>query len=126
MNIIDPRAAARSAVAPNPSRPATALLLDSADARLIVFRIAPGQAVPPHQNPSTVMLHVLEGEGFVSGSDGERPCAAGDLVSYAPGEMHGMRATTTELQLLAIITPRPGARVATLEKGASMSAGGSL
>ena len=38
--------AARGAVAPNKDKPATAVIHDSDDLRLIVFRIAPGQAVP--------------------------------------------------------------------------------
>jgi hypothetical protein len=33
------------------------------------------------------------------------------MVAYAPGELHGMRATEgAELLLMATITPRPGER----------------
>ena len=110
MIALDPRQAALDAVAASPARPATAILFDSADIRLLVFRIAPGQHVAPHQNPSTVMLTVLSGEGLLSGRDGERLCRAGDVVAYEPGEPHGMRATDSELHLLAAITPRPGGR----------------
>jgi len=112
MRGLDPRAAAREAVAASSARPATAILLDTPDVRLVVFRIAPGQAVAPHRNASTVMLTVLEGAGILSGGDAERQCRAGDVVVYEPSEMHGMRATDTELLLLAIITPRPGERPA--------------
>ena len=112
MIALDPRAAARHAVAPNASRPATAVLLDTPDVRLVVFRIAPGQAVPPHRSPSTVTLTVLEGSGTLSGGEGERRCTAGEVVSYAPEELHGMRATEGELLLLATIAPRPGERPA--------------
>jgi quercetin dioxygenase-like cupin family protein len=111
---LDPRAAARAAVAANPARPATAVIHDEPDARLVVFRLAPGQAVPPHRSASTVLLTVLEGAGVLSGEDGgapqERACAAGDAVAYAPNELHGMRAEERELLLLATITPRPGGR----------------
>jgi len=110
MKNLDPRAAARAAVATSSARPATAILLDTPDVRLVVFRIAPGQAVAPHRNASTVMLTVLEGEGLLSGGDGERQCTAGDVVVYEPSEMHGMRATDSALLLLATITPRPGER----------------
>ncbi len=110
MIALDPRAAARAAHAATPDRPATAILHDSDDARLVVFRLAPGQAVKPHRSGSTVTLAVLEGTGLLSGGDGERPCAAGDVVVYEPQELHGMRATDAELLLLATITPRPGAR----------------
>jgi quercetin dioxygenase-like cupin family protein len=110
---LDPRAAARAARAAAPNRPATAVLHDTPDVRLIVFRLAPGQAVPPHRSASTVTLTVLEGAGVLSGGDGERACAEGDVVAYAPDELHGMRAepdAARELLLLATITPRPGAR----------------
>jgi quercetin dioxygenase-like cupin family protein len=46
----------------------------------------------------------------LSGGDGERACAAGDVVVFAPDELHGMRAADAELLLLATIAPRPGAR----------------
>jgi quercetin dioxygenase-like cupin family protein len=35
---------------------------------------------------------------------------AGDLVTYEVGELHGMKAGSERLVLVAIITPRPGAR----------------
>jgi quercetin dioxygenase-like cupin family protein len=111
MMALDPLAAARSAVAASASRPATAILFDEPDARLVVFRLGAGQSVAPHRNPSTVMLSVLHGEGFVSGADGERSCRAGDLFTFEPNETHGMRADGSELYLLATITPRPGERV---------------
>jgi quercetin dioxygenase-like cupin family protein len=111
MIILAPRDAARTAVASSATKPATAVLLDQPDARLVVFRLAPGQQVPPHRNVSTVLLIVLEGEGVLSGADGEeRVCGAGDTVAYAPNETHGMRAAGSELLLLAVITPRPGER----------------
>ena len=110
MKILDPTAAARDAVASSPSRPATAILLDVPDVRLLVFRIAPGQSVAPHHSVSTVILTVLEGEGVVLGNDGERTCRPGDVVVYEPGERHGMRAVDQTLKLLATIAPRPGER----------------
>ncbi len=106
--------AARGAVAADANRPATALVLDSPDARLVVFRLAAGQEVPPHRSSSTVLLSVLSGSGTLSGESAEgpvdRPCTQGDVVAYEPNELHGMRATDGELLLLATITPRPGQR----------------
>jgi len=109
MIALDPVALARAARTAVEGRPATAVVHDAPHARLVVFRIAPGQAVPPHRSASTVTLQVLAGAGTLSGGDGERPCGAGDLVVYAPDELHGMRADHTELLLLATIAPRPGA-----------------
>ncbi len=110
MTILDVAESALRAVSPNPSRPATAILHDSEQARHVVFRIAPGQQVPPHTSTSAVTLVAIAGRGTVSGADGERPVTTGDLVVYEPGEPHGMRAGDDTLVLLAVITPRPGAR----------------
>ena len=110
MKILDSTAAARDAVAASPTRPAMAMLLDMPDTRLLVFRIAPGQSVAPHQSVSTVILTVLDGEGIVLGKEGERPCRPGDVVVFEPGETHGMRAVDQTFKLLATIAPRPGER----------------
>ncbi len=111
MKALDTLAEARAAVAANPNKPATAVIHDSSDARLVVFRIRPGQQVPPHHNASTVMIQVLEGSGTISGAHGvERACAKGDIVIYEPGEQHGMKADKEEFLLLATIAPRPASR----------------
>lgn len=114
MKALDPLGAARAAVSANPGRPAMTILHDTPGARLVVFRIAAGQSVPPHRNLSTVQLLVLSGSGVLTGEgDGaaaERACEAGDLVVYEPNELHGMRAPDSELLLLATITPSPGSR----------------
>ena len=114
MKLLDPVDAARNAAAPNAARPATAVVYDTPDARLIVFRLAPGQTVPPHRNSSSVLLTVLEGTGILSGEgepgETERRCTAGEVMAYPPNELHGIRALDTELLVLATITPRPGSR----------------
>jgi len=102
--------AARGAVSAQSSRPATAVMHDAPDARVVVFRIEPGQEVAPHTSTSTVLLSVVSGSGTVSGASGESSVGAGDLVAYDPGELHGMKAGTEQLVLVAVITPRPGAR----------------
>jgi quercetin dioxygenase-like cupin family protein len=103
-------AAARGAVVANASRPATATLIDTTDLRLIVFRLAPGQSVPLHTSPSSVLLTVLHGAGSIMGADREESVAEGEAVFFGPSEPHGMRARTEEFHLLACITPRPGER----------------
>ena len=110
MKVLDPAVAGRDAVASHPERPATALVHDAPDVRLVVFRIAPGQAVATHTSPSTVVLYAVSGGGMVSGAEGERDVNAGEVVAYEPNEPHSMRATDRELVLLAAIAPRPGGR----------------
>lgn len=110
MRHLDPADAARAAVAAHPDRPATALVHDARDVRLVVFRIAPGQAVPSHTSRSTVVLQVISGGGLISGPEVEIPAAAGAVIAFEPGEEHGMRALDSELVILATIAPRPGSR----------------
>jgi quercetin dioxygenase-like cupin family protein len=106
------RAAADAGATARADRPATAIVHDSPDARLVLFRIGPRQQVAPHTSPSTVVLTVLSGVGTVSGGEGEQAVAPGAVIVYAPGELHGMRAAADAaepLVLLATIAPRPGA-----------------
>ena len=114
MKPLNPLDAARAAVSSGGERPATAVIHDTADLRLVVFRIEPGQVVPPHRSVSTVMLSVLEGDGVLVGeAEGEpveRDCRQGDAVAYEPNELHSMRAGSAALLLLATISPRPGSR----------------
>lgn len=103
--------AARAAVSANPDRPATALLLDEPDARVVVFRIEPGQVVPVHTSTSTVLIQLLAGSGMIGTPENELECATGDVISFTPEEPHGMRAVGDDALLLRVtITPRPGAR----------------
>lgn len=110
MKVLDPRALALSAAAATTARPATFLAHDSDDARVVLFRIEPGQSVATHTSPSSVLLHVLSGSGIVTGAEGDREVRAGALVTYAPREPHGMRATTEQLLIAAVIAPRPATR----------------
>jgi len=110
MKVLDVVDAASRAVQANPSRPATAILHDTDQARMVVFRLAPGQQVAEHTSTSSVSLVTISGTGVVSGAEGEHPVKVGDLATFAPGEPHGMRAEADTLVLLAVITPRPGAR----------------
>ncbi|HEX7023961.1 MAG TPA: cupin domain-containing protein [Gemmatimonadales bacterium] len=108
MKRYDPAAAARSAVSAAPGRPAVAVLHDEEGGRLVVFRIEPGQRIAEHTSTSNVFLSVISGTGYVTGADGERKVAPGEIVAFAPREPHGMRAAQDELVLAALIAPRPG------------------
>jgi quercetin dioxygenase-like cupin family protein len=99
---------ARGATAARPDKPAMALVHDSPDARVVVFRIGPGQQVPPHTSTSSVIATVVDGEGVFTGADGEETLTTGESVAYAPSEPHGFRATARELVVMAVIAPRPG------------------
>ena len=102
MKALDTRAAPARA-----ERPATQLLHDSADVRVVAFSLQPGQEVKPHRSPSSVLLQVIDGEGDFSGENGELHLSAGDAALYERDELHGIRAGDGPLRFLAIITPRP-------------------
>ena len=110
--LLRPADAARAAAAARPDRPATVVIHDSPDARVLVFRLGPGQRVPLHRSSSTVMLQVIEGTGMILGADGERAAGPGEVAVFAPNALHGMRAPSEggELILLATIAPRPSER----------------
>ena len=110
MKSYDPAALAAAAVSAGPDRPAVAMAHDHGDARLVIFRIAPGQRVPPHTSVSSVFMTVVSGSGFVSGGEGERAVAPGEVLAIEPREPHGMRAEQDELVIAALIAPRPGGR----------------
>lgn len=110
MNVYETGALAAAAVNARPDRPATALIHDAVDARVVLFRIEPGQEVPVHTSTSTVLLMIVSGSGSVAGADGERAVRAGDIVAYDSNEPHGMRATGEQLVIAAVIAPRPRER----------------
>ena len=103
MKVHDALAAAAAAVSANPTRPATAIMHDAPGVRLVVFRIEPGQEVAPHSSEATVLLSVLSGRGTITGGDESHLVGPGEVISYAPGELHGMRAGDETFLLLATI-----------------------
>ena len=114
MQLYDVLTIADTATAGNRDKPATAIVHDSADARIIVFRLDPGQAVALHKSTSTVTLSVVRGSGIISGpvagtvTDSE--ARVGTVAAYDPGELHGMHALAETFVVIATITPRPGTR----------------
>jgi len=94
--------------APRAERPATHLLHDEPNVRVVAFCLQEGQEVPAHKSASTVLLTVTEGEGLFRGDEGEVLLWAGESVVYAPGEMHSIQARGGKLRFMAIIAPRPG------------------
>lgn len=96
------------APAPRPDRPASAVIHDEPNARVVAFRLLPGQRVPEHTSDSTVVVHVVSGSGVFEGADASVTLSAGEAAVYAPGELHAMAAGDEPLQFLAVITPRPG------------------
>jgi len=90
-------------------RPATMLVHDEPNVRVVSFHLLPGQEVSSHTSESTVLVQVIEGSGTFVGETGEVRLEVGGTAVYAPREVHSMAASNGErLRFLAIITPRPG------------------
>jgi quercetin dioxygenase-like cupin family protein len=120
MHVHDCLAIADNAVSTWAGRAATAIVHDSADARMVVFRLDAGDAVAMHTSTSTVILSVIRGTGVISGPAGGETeetqdviVSAGTVVTYEPDELHGMSAPGGPFVVLATITPRPGCRKST-------------
>ncbi len=114
MHVHDCLAIAGKAVSGTAGRAASAIVHDSPDVRLVVFRFDSDDSVAMHTSTSTVVLSVVSGTGVISGPvNGEIQdvtVSAGSVVTYEPNELHGMRAPHGPFVVLAAITPRPGGR----------------
>ena len=121
MKQIDP-----TTVPENPDRPATQLLHDEPNTRIVAFNLLPGQVgnaclygatggrsfiagmVGQRFAVRNSGAHtVVEGTGDFTGDDGEVRLQAGEAVVYSPGEVHAIRAIEHSLRFIAVITPRP-------------------
>lgn len=97
--------------APPPSRadrPATRILHDEPNLRMIAFHLLPGQTVPPHRSTSTVLVQVIAGRGRFIGEDAEATLRPGESAVYRPGETHSIEALDEPLVFHAVLAPRPG------------------
>ena len=110
MNVLNGIALAADAKTAAAGRPATMTAHDSADARVVLFRLEPQQRVAEHTSASSVVLVVLSGSGFVSGGGEERAAFSGNIITYAPNELHGFRAGDEQFIVAAVIAPRPGTK----------------
>ena len=89
------------------ARPATRILHDEPNARVVRFHLLAGQQVHPHRSASTVLLQVVSGSGTFTGEADQAVLGPGDTALYAPGELHGISAGADPLYFIAVITPRP-------------------
>ncbi len=69
--------------------------------------LEPGASQPRHTHSSSEQIwYALRGEGTLLLADGERAFAAGDVVRFEDGDVHGLRNTGTgEFVYLSVTAP---------------------
>ena len=100
------------------ARAVSQVLADTPAMRVVAFYLRPGQGVPPHTSPCRVLMTVLKGRGQMGTGAGVRLVGPGDWAVCEPDEPHSF-AASEEMVLLAVIAPRPGARLPAAEPAAS-------
>lgn len=90
-------------------RPASEILHDEPNVRIVCFHLLPGQSIPAHQSGSTVIVEVVGGGGLFRGENTEVWLAAGEGAIFTPLELHAISTRDEPLRFLALIAPRPAA-----------------
>ncbi len=77
--------------------------------RILRFALRPGQEVREHSAPhSPVNIIILKGHGLFSGGDGqEQSFGSGEMLLFAPGEQHAIKALDEPLVFLVILHEAP-------------------
>lgn len=80
------------------------LLVDQ-NSRILRWMLKPGQQIAQHKVPdSPFYVVILKGSGLFAGADGqEQPYGVNDLLIFAPGELHSVRALDEELIFLSFL-----------------------
>lgn len=76
--------------------PGVSLLHQSAELKVVLVGLHPGQMLPPHPGP-TASFSFLDGEGVMLVGDEEIAVSAGAVVVVPSGQMRSVRAETTDL-----------------------------
>jgi len=64
----------------------------------------PGQRIPPHEEPYSVLFLILEGDGTITTGNGERRVKSNDLIFVQKGGIRGISAKT-RMRMLGIQEP---------------------
>lgn len=83
-----------------------------AESRILRFTLRPHQEVREHNAPhSPVQIVVLRGRGLFSGEDGvEHEHGEGNLIVFASGEKHRIRALDANLVFVAFLHGAPSTK----------------
>ncbi|MHB1417063.1 MAG: cupin domain-containing protein [Chloroflexota bacterium] len=102
MQVID----VQEAVNFDPVRPCSKTLLDTPQAKVLLFCLEAGQEVPTHGTDSEVIFYTVSGEGMATIGEEEVALRPGLLVRCPAREPHGLKGSGS-LVVLATVAPRP-------------------
>ena len=84
------------------------VLFSTPECRAVVIDLADGEALGDHSVHERAVVEVAAGEVVVNCGQGDTTCAAGTLITFAPGERHSVRAAGGGARLLLMLAPWPG------------------
>ena len=84
----------------------TPAVLHAGDARAIMLRLEPGQALGDHQVRERAWVTVVDGEAEVTCGDPVTRAGVGTLVMFEPGERHSV-SSEAGARLLLLLAPWP-------------------
>ena len=84
------------------------VLFSTPECRAVVIDLSDGDELRDHSVHERAVVDVVAGEVQVSAGGDETTCAAGTLLTFAPGERHAVRAAGGAARLLLMLAPWPG------------------
>jgi quercetin dioxygenase-like cupin family protein len=84
------------------------VLFSAPEYRAVAIELARGETMGDHHVRERAIVQVVSGRVAVDASDETAECAAGTLVTFAPGERHSVHALD-DAKLLLILAPWPAA-----------------
>ena len=82
-------------------RPVVSGLVVAPNRRQFTVNLEPGQQLPPHRNPSKVVITVVQGNGEITvEGDGVRALPTGIVVQLEPNVEHAVLAGDAGLELM--------------------------
>jgi quercetin dioxygenase-like cupin family protein len=84
------------------------VLFSSPECRAVLVELEGGEEMGDHRVRERAVVHVVDGRVSIDASGVTAECEAGTLVTFTPGEPHGVRALEHS-RLLLILAPWPGA-----------------
>jgi quercetin dioxygenase-like cupin family protein len=94
---------------PREGRQIPRVLFSAPECRAVAVQLEPGEQMGDHHVRERAVVHVVSGRVLIEASGETAKCAAGSLITFAPGERHSVTALD-DAELLLILAPWPAAK----------------